>query len=52
LITKVQNAIDDLNEQVSGDIIVASINEYVTKPAVHTAICADEENSINYFIPY
>ena len=46
-ITNIQNAIGEVNEQVSDENIVESVNEYATKPAVYTAICADEANSIN-----
>ncbi|PXF61588.1 MAG: hypothetical protein C4B59_03290 [Candidatus Methanogaster sp.] len=46
-ITNIQNEIKEVNDQVSDDKIVESINEYVTKPAVYRVICADEENSIN-----
>ncbi|PXF57824.1 MAG: hypothetical protein C4B59_14510 [Candidatus Methanogaster sp.] len=46
-ITNIQNEIKEVNDQVSDERIVESINEYVTKPAVYRVICADEENSID-----
>jgi len=46
-ITNIQNEIKEVNDQVSDDKIVESVNEYVTKPAVYRVICADEVNSIN-----
>ena len=46
-ITNIQNEIKEVNDQVSDDKIVESVNEYVTKPAVYRVICADEANSIN-----
>jgi len=46
-ITNIQNEIKEVNDQVSDEKIVESINEYVTKPAVYAVICSDEETLIN-----
>jgi len=46
-ITNIRNEIKEVDDHISDEKIVESINEYVTKPAVYRVICADEENSID-----
>ncbi|MCK5027837.1 MAG: PKD domain-containing protein, partial [Candidatus Pacebacteria bacterium] len=45
-ITNIKNAINVVNNQVSDENIVGSINKYVTKPAVYNVICSDEVSTI------